>query len=547
MPPICARTIGGPGAGKTYRLLEILDLCLQKIIADPLMVGFVSFTRAARREASTRAAARFGVRPIDLEKDGWFKTLHAIAYRALGIAGDELIVGTKEDTAWLQEALDDPHAKMNHSDNNDDLFILRSSSSQSGMALSLWDVARNRLCPLGDVHQEREGLDDHLPDLDYCERVVDDYEAAKARDGRLDFTDLLLRFSGRQFSGGHAAPFAQVEPRGEFPILPVVIGDEWQDCSILMALAFRRLTQFSKYAYIAGDHYQSIYSFCGASPDIFTGWPVQKEEALPASHRCPANVLALADSIMQPVHGPRDFAPVHPGGEIVRSDVEEALASVRPGEDTLVLARTNEMALAAARYLDDCAIPWKPTKGSGGFAAPARAAGVTALVDLQKGRPINGEGYHRLLDLLPSRTNGTVLFESGTKKKYDTPEHRDHVVAVPLHLLHLVGATPACQELIASGKYLPLLEKPAQRMVQAALEHGVDAIGKPTIRVGTAHSAKGQEAEHVVAINRLPYPTVRAMEEEGGMEEERRVWYTTLTRASKKLTIATGEGEAFPI
>ena len=64
-----ARLIGGAGTGKTTELMAIMDKLLAREIG-PLEVGFCSFTRAARREAATRAADRFGVPVPVLEREG---------------------------------------------------------------------------------------------------------------------------------------------------------------------------------------------------------------------------------------------------------------------------------------------------------------------------------------------------------------------------------------------------------------------------------------------------------------------------------------------
>ena len=102
--PIVAQIIGGAGTGKTEELLRLMELCDR----DPMEIGLVSFTRNARRVAATRAAARFGVAAVDLEQHGWFRTLHSICHRQLGIAPKQLIGATAADRRWLGSALAEP-------------------------------------------------------------------------------------------------------------------------------------------------------------------------------------------------------------------------------------------------------------------------------------------------------------------------------------------------------------------------------------------------------------------------------------------------------
>ena len=78
--PIIARVVGGAGTGKTSRLLGLMEKNLVTGM-DPLDIGFVSFTKAACREAAERAGERFGIKPHVLEQQGWFRTIHSICYR----------------------------------------------------------------------------------------------------------------------------------------------------------------------------------------------------------------------------------------------------------------------------------------------------------------------------------------------------------------------------------------------------------------------------------------------------------------------------------
>ncbi len=516
-------------------------MCLEKVIRDPLMIGFISFTRAARREASSRAASMFSIPVNELEKDGWYRTLHSVCYRQLKVGPDELITGTREDAEWLAGALGAP-VRLTQARHDDDYLYLYGQGGDAEVALALWDVARNRLCSLEDVWRKAVRLNDRVPDLGACLGVIADYERAKEKHGRLDFTDLLLRYAGYKWTGDWKVPLTACEPRGAVFSLPVWLHDEAQDASALAAAVFRRLTAHAQYVYIMGDDWQTIYQWAGSDGSIFADWPVAKEEVLPVSYRCRSNILAKAQSVMhRGGHKPREFRAMHQGGEVVHAHWEHALESVVVGEDTLVLGRTNAQARAAAQFLESRLVPWKANKGGDGADAPARAAGVTALVRLQGGGEVDGDGIRRLLELLPSRTaDGTELFARGTKAWFADRANREALLPVRLAQFDCVGATEAAKALIGSGKYIDLLEPAPARMVRCAQKHGTAAVGDPKCRIGTLHSSKGQEADHVVLVNDLPGPTLRAMETAEGMDEERRCWYVGCSRARHRLTITEG-------
>lgn len=520
-------------------------MCLKQVCPDPYRIGFVSFTRAARREASTRAAKALGLSPSALEKDGWFKTLHSVAYRCLGVADGELLTGTAADNEWLKGAVNDAEACLGRADADDDNLWTSAHQGRVGFALALWDVARNRQSPIEEPWQRAKMMDNRTPALEVCEQVVELYEEAKRRDERMDFSDLLMTFSGRKWSGRHQEPFVDVPERGTIPLLPVWIHDEAQDMSELSARAFKRLVQDSDYVYLMGDDWQSIFGFAGSDGSIFSSWPVAKEECLPTSHRCRKNILDLANEMMHRAGlAPRAFAAEEDGGTVERTSIEEALAGVRAGEETLVLARTNDIAASAAKTLEDNLIPWKPIKGNGGFAAPARCAGVSCIIALRAGEYVDGEGLWRMLNLFPVKAEGTTLIGRGVKKWLADAENRESMRPVRLtDLAADVGVTEAFCTMIASGAYKDAIDVKARPMARAGELHGVVGIHDPQCRVGTMHGCKGLEADHVVAINRLPYPTVRAIKTTEGLDEERRLWYVTLTRARHQLTIGeSGRG-----
>lgn len=540
-----ARTIGGPGAGKTTRALTILSMVLDRIVQDPFQVGFVSFTRAARREASTRAGEKFGVKPADLERLGYFRTLHSIAYKHLDVRDGQLLTGTRQDNEWAAAALGGP-VTLAKADTDDDAMRPSPEGGRHAAALALWDAARNRQCPVGRVWARLVATDLRTPGYEEVLRTISHYERAKEADDRLDFTDLLMRYAGSRFTGDADRPFAEVEPEGTLNPLPVWFFDEAQDVSVLSAAVFRRLSRHSQYVYLMGDNYQEIYSWCGSDGKVFASWPVQKEEVLPVSHRCRANVLACAHALMaRGGHPDRGFTARHDGGEVVRGrKFEAALAAVRPGEDVLVLCRTNQQAQYAAAQLDDALVPWRPTKGPGGYDAPARAAGVAALDRLRRGQEIDGEALWRLLAITPTRLDdGTVLWERGTKAWFDEKKNRQDLLPVGLALIDAVGGTEALKRLVSHEHYPDhLLDDPrCHTMARCARAHGPEALLAPRCRVGTVHSAKGMECDTAVVYNSMPPPTAVAVREHPDCrEEERRVWYVAATRARHRLVLCEG-------
>jgi len=82
-----------------------------------------------------------------------------------------------------------------------------------------------------------------------------------------------------------------------------------------------------------------------------------------------------------------------------------------------------------------------------------------------------------------------------------------------------------------------------ERWRNAAIKYGPELATKPAIRVGTIHAAKGMESDNVV----LSTTVSRRIHEAQGIDsdqhdEERRIEYVGVTRARRKLIVATETG-----
>lgn len=531
-----ARLIGGAGTGKTTELMNLMQGVIEAGGIQPGEIGFVSFTRAARAEAVSRAAERFGIKPEILERSGWFRTLHSICYRCLE-AGNDLLTDNAKSRKWIEGVLQAPMDSVVDAD--DEMGIVFSAAkTEAARALAIWGAARNRLEPYDLVWQKAADVCGEVPPLEWCRSLVDRYELHKRLDHRRDFTDLLGQFSGWRF---HLDGHDQGTPLGFLPELPVWFFDEQQDTSPLLDSVCRRLIapEACRWVYVVGDPFQAIYGFAGADARCFLAWPAQKERIMPKSYRCPKPVHDLGERILQDCSDYFDRgiqAADHPGQVDEELRIDGALVDIDPRESWLLIARTNFQAKRFQNKLNQAGIPWQPTRGNGGWSAPKRNLGLSTLVTLQKGAPLMPAEWRAALDLIPSRHQGADLLVRGTKTQWEEARFQPEQEFVSLGELGAWGATPRLIELLGSGGWQGVVEH-GEEFSRAVDEWGFEAVQESGIRVGTIHSVKGQEADNVVLLTTISEPVARSGETQEGKDEELRVAYVGVTRARRRLIV----------
>ena len=405
--------IGGAGVGKTTKLLNTLAELITTRYPDPRSIGFVSFTRAARQEAATRAADRFNVRVQDLERDGWFRTLHSVCYKLLGV-GDQLLVPGRETQNWIQEAIQEPVTGTGEANTENEYGNRGEVATHADAALAMWSFSRNAMVPLDVVYDRESKMGIDVPGLGDCRRIAEKYEQAKRLHGRVDFTDLLSQFAGVAFSPKHGP--SDVAPAGEIPDVPVWFIDEAQDNSALIDRAARRLTSRSELVYLSGDPFQAVHTWAGGDHHLFQKWNPNRVKILDQSYRCPDKILALGESCLKPcsdywnrsirgrpsVQRGSKTNGTFSGDDFLGSPIYEwgqpqLEPKLDPRQSWLLLARTNFQARRLMALTKNTGVPWRPLRGNGGWNAPARNAACESLLAIEQDTPIDGEGWNAIL------------------------------------------------------------------------------------------------------------------------------------------------------
>jgi DNA helicase II / ATP-dependent DNA helicase PcrA len=150
--------------------------------------------------------------------------------------------------------------------------------------------------------------------------------------------------------------------------------DETQDMNPLQFMLLRQMAGDDPDLFCVGDPNQSIYGFNGATPtlinDILLTWPDTVVLDLTRNHRSTANIIAVANTLLE--EGARGIVPAQDEGDVplirdYNTDQEEAehvatwlSAKHQPGtpwNSMAVLARTNAQLEVVASYLEAAGVP----------------------------------------------------------------------------------------------------------------------------------------------------------------------------------------------
>ncbi len=486
--------LGPPGTGKTTKLLSIVEEALAAG-TSPREIGFISFTKKAAEEGKERAVARFGLPETDFPH---FKTLHAMAFRHLGMSRDR-VFGWQHTKELGQKLGMEFKGKGQVAD--DDVYGMNSADR----CLFLEGVARNRLQPLREAW--RVAFEDAI-DWWELERFAKAMEVYKESRGLLDFTDMLERFC-------MASPT-------QMPKFKLLVIDEAQDLSLLQWKAVDLLARNAEQVYVGGDDDQAIYSWAGA--DVATFIDLQgSSSVLDVSYRVPASVHKVADSITrrissrrQKVWSPRDEkGSVNWFGSVDEVDMSKG--------SWLLLARNGYMLDSMENFCLSEGFSFHSVNRDP-LKSPALQA-IKVWENLRRGESLSTEQvlefakYMTPLQIAPALVK--KIKEQDSSEQWSMGE------------LRLQGLRT--EELW--WKALVKISAKERDFFLMARKRGEPLLKKPRITISTIHAAKGGEADHVLLASDISYRSFVNMQDDP--DSEARTFYVAVTRCRESLNILT--------
>jgi DNA helicase-2/ATP-dependent DNA helicase PcrA len=566
------RLFGGPGSGKTTALLDRVEQLLEENddieVRDVLVV---SYTRAAAAEIRERLAERLDVSPRSLR--GNVSTMHAKAYDLLNLSRGD-VVGESDKEEFCEEF------GIEYEDEYEGSRRRSARSTTIGnkvIATSQWLQRTCRdVADWYDVPFKWDEEEVRLPpEIDDRAQTGNKYTPTwSSDDDRLDIPEAIRAW--RSYKGEHdlvgfADMLERVHQRSLLPSVDYLVIDEFQDITTLQYKVYEEWRPHMERVLIAGDDDQVVYAWQGADPDLLLDEEVDENVILPNSYRLPSRILDTVNREVSHIEKrqEKDLQPRKEGGTVegvTRPSMLDLVRNVRAtvGEDE----EGTVMILFRARYqmfqfMDEFigeGIPFTCLTDQRMW-TDRLCQYVDAIEALAEDEPVTGLQARRLADMLADSAFGTgdrdeFFDELDRLEEESGVEDITNLVVEPETVREFAPFTP---EPAAAADMLRKVTNFQERSVDAYFNGNYEGMARDRVRVGTIHSAKGREADHVFVATDLTEKVVEQMaatvEQEGrevpGVEEftkhtspvptltdnERRVFYVGMSRARERLVL----------
>ena len=488
------KIFGPPGTGKTTYLLNTVEQELDRGIM-PMDIGYFAFTRKAANEAKERAIAKFP--QLNPEKDfPWFRTLHSLAYRCLGITQKDMMSTEHFDEFAKLARLD---MRVEATDEEEG-FI-----KHDNPILNEINLARIKGEDLR-AHYNRSDLKIEWYHFEFVERTYRQYKETR---GLFDFTDLLEKV---------------VLESHRLPQLQTLIIDEAQDLSRLQWDLVKELVARSATSYIAGDDDQAIYKWAGADVDTFLDLPGETL-VLSQSYRVPSKIHELADQIVGRIRKRQDKS--------WNPRQEEGAIHWHNKFYDVDIANGEWLVLASANYLLNPLHNWIKSEGvlferHGHRSIPESVmSAVIGWESLRKGKEVPFNVVSHIYQYMNSN-----YIKRGFKS-LKTADPSDLYTLDKLKKDHGLLTDAIWHEVLTK------IGDDKRDYLIALLKRGVKLSSKAPVRLSTIHGAKGGEADNVLFVTDLS--SKFASEYDRNPDDMHRLAYVAVTRAKKSLHVVMPE------
>ena len=492
---------GPPGCGKTHTLINVVKKHLDNN-GTPEKVGFVSFSRKSVHEAKDRISETLSLKQIP-----WFRTLHSIGYRWLGMRDENMLtrydfnkLGLKLGVAFdngTATSIKDGMIPMSVKEGNKYLEIIaRATMRKISLEEQFSDVANYNL------------------HWNFLKKIDQEYTQYKQDNDKYDFTDMIKLF----VNGGSA------------PELELLIVDEAQDLTPLQWDQVQLMKNFAGEVWYAGDDDQCIHRWNGVKVGNFIN-ACEDRTILDKSYRVPKSVHSLANKISKKIsyRQPKIWNPTEEEGS-VQFDSDWRDIDIDQGSWTM-MARTNRLVSDIAKSLRDEGYLF--THYNRPSINPELLEGMQIWKTLITDEPLPLSEIKKIYKLMPKQGNNAMVKRGAIK----------HLNMLEGELFLSFSELKQDYGLLAekdTSVYLVLNISKDDILYIRSIQRRGEILQKPRINISTIHAMKGGEDDNVVLLTES---TPAAVNDDEQQDDEHRVFYTGVTRTRKNLHIIDTESK----
>jgi DNA helicase-2/ATP-dependent DNA helicase PcrA len=559
------RLFGGPGSGKTTELLDRVEGLLDREGVGVNDILLVSYTRAAANEVRERLAERRDLNPRSLQ--GSVCTMHAKAYELLDLSRND-VVGESDKKEFCEEfgiEFEDEYSGAGRR-------TARSTTlGNKIIATSQWlQRTRRDVADWYDVPFQWNDEEVRLPpDIDPNAQEGNKYTPTwPSDDDRLDVPEAIRgwrNYKGENDVVGFADMLQRVRQRSLLPNVDYLVIDEFQDITSLQFDVYEEWKPHMEQVLIAGDDDQVVYAWQGADPGLLLE-EGGNDVILDTSHRLPSEILRV---VQQEVHHidkrqEKNLSPRKQGGTVEQVDSPSMLELVRNVRYTIEEHDGTLMLLFRARYqmfrfIDefiDEGIPFKCLTDQRMWTDRLQQY-VDAVEKVDAEEPITGLQARRLADMLQDSAFGTSerddLFDAIDERKEEADT--DDLAEITVEHDFVTDFAPFMPGPASAADMVRKVTSFQKNSMRAYFGGDYEGMDADRVRIGTIHSAKGREADHVFVGTDLTEKVVEQMAAtvDGPVDgeeftsttdpvptltdNERRVFYVGMSRARERLVV----------
>jgi DNA helicase-2/ATP-dependent DNA helicase PcrA len=489
------KVFGPPGSGKTTFLLGIVETELDREV-HPTKIGYFAFTKKAATEARDRAIQKFPNLNPDTDFP-FFRTLHSLAYRCLGISTKDMMSPEHYREFALEAGIELAI------ENGDEDFAVKVDNP----ILNEINIARIRGMDLR-THYNKSEMQIEWYHFEYVERAYRHYKTSR---NLLDFTDLLEQ--------------VLLEP-SRLPELDALIIDEAQDLSRLQWRLVEQLALRAQRCFLAGDDDQAVYNWAGADVASFLGFS-GNVKILDQSYRVPSKIHALANKVVTRI---KQRQP-----KVWKARQEEGSISYYNDFQQVDISHGNWLILASANYMLTDMHDWIKSQGLLFERHGQRSVSENILIavlgweKLRKG----GEVPFNVIKMVYKYLDSSLV-----KHGHKMLRTADTSISYTLDLLKEKHGLLSSE---IWNKALTKISEDRRDYLVSLLRRNTRLTGHVPIKLSTIHGAKGGEADNVLLLSDLS--TRFAKDYDKNSDDINRLLYVGITRAKQTLHIVLPKNE----